>query len=363
MSGSNARPPEMRLPTRRLRALLVLLLVLAGASLPSSPSDGRVSAAPAVIRPWSTVKSWTYWLDRPDLAQIGASAFELAVIDYSSDRTVAGEFTAAQIDALRSGQCSRRVLAYISVGQAENYRFYWQPGWRTGNPSWIGDVDPDRPTDFSVELANPAWREIMERYLDRVIAQGFDGVYLDRIDSYADTPTGPQDMLALVRGMATYARARSPLGEDFGVFVQNEPHFSADLVPVLTGIGNEAAYFAPMDQVTTGSWRNASEAGLDVIRDGSRGHLVLTVDYASNPANVAEAYNRARGRGYVPYVTDEPLNGMRINAGFEPTCTPLVTPTPTATSTPLVTSTPFPTSTPNPGLKWKVYVPLVMRNA
>jgi cysteinyl-tRNA synthetase len=317
----------MHAPTRHLHALLVLLLVLAGASIPSIPPDGRVSAAPAVLRPWTDVHNWIIWLDRPDLAQIASSSFELAVIDYSSDRTPAGEFTAAQIDALRSGQCSRRVLAYIDIGLAENYRFYWQPGWRTGNPSWIGDPDPDRPTDFSIQFSNPAWRQIMERYLDRVIAQGFDGVYLDRLDSYADTPTGAQDMLDLVRAMAAYARARSPLGEDFGVFVQNEPHFAADLVAVLTGIGNEAAYFAPTDQATTDAWRAAMESGLDVIRQGSRGHLVLTVDFANTPANIAEAYNRARAKGYVPYATDE-VNKLRINAGFEPTCTALVTPTP-----------------------------------
>jgi cysteinyl-tRNA synthetase len=357
MSSSNARPPQMRAPTRHLHALLVVLLVFAGASIPSIPSDGRVLAAPAVPRPWTDVHNWTIVLDRPNLEQIAASSFELAVIDYSSDRSAAGEFTAAQIDALRSGQCSRRVLAYLNIGQAENYRFYWQPGWRTGNPSWIGEVDPDRPTDFSIEFSHPAWRQIMEQYLDKIIAQGFDGVFLDRIDSYTDSPNGGPEMLALVRGLATYARARSPLGEDFGVFVQNEPHFAADLVEVLTGIANEAAYFAPTDQITPPSWRAASEAGLDVIRQGSRAHLVLTVDYANRPANIAEAYNRARAKGYVPYATDFEVNRLRINAGFEPTCTMLVTPTPTASPTP------FPTPTPDPRLRHQVFLPLVLKGA
>src|SRR4051812_40947704 len=101
----------MRPPIRRLRALLVGLVALAGVSMPS-PSP----AAPAVIRPWTDVHNWTYWLEGSNLDQIGASAFELAVIDYSADRTAGGEFTAARIDALRSGQCSRRVLAYVSIG-------------------------------------------------------------------------------------------------------------------------------------------------------------------------------------------------------------------------------------------------------
>jgi cysteinyl-tRNA synthetase, unknown class len=312
----------MPLPTRRRRALLVGLLVLAGASMPSPSPDGVVSAAPAVIRRWADVHNWTYWLDKPNLSQIGASAFELAVIDYSFDRTAAGEFTAAQIDDLRSGQCSRRVLAYVSIGQAENYRFYWQPDWGTGNPSWIGEVDPDRPTHFAIDFANPAWRQIIESYLDRIIAQGFDGVYLDRIDSYTDTPTGGQDMLELVGGLATYARARSPLREDFGVFVQNEAQFATGLGAVLTGIGREATYFAPVDQPTSSAERNAAQSALDVIRQGSRGHLVLTVDFASQPGTVAEAYRLPREKGYVPYVTDIAFDRMQINPGFEPTCSP-----------------------------------------
>ena len=35
------------------------------------------------------------------------------------------------------------ILAYVDVGQAEDWRWYWQKGWKPGRPDWIVTVDPD----------------------------------------------------------------------------------------------------------------------------------------------------------------------------------------------------------------------------
>ena len=60
-----------------------------------------------------------------DLAAIGRTKFDLVVIDYSSDGTAAGRFSAAQIAGLQNGG-AKRVLADLTIGEAEDYRFYWQ---------------------------------------------------------------------------------------------------------------------------------------------------------------------------------------------------------------------------------------------
>jgi LacI family transcriptional regulator len=46
--------------------------------------------------------------------------------------------------------------------------------------------------------------------------------------------------------------------------------------------------------------------------------LVLTVGCTARPEQIADAYERARARGYVPYVSDRSLGWVRINPGFEP---------------------------------------------
>ena len=175
-------------------------------------------------RPWRQVANWVYWLDAPDLTAIGNTAYNLAVIDYSRDGGPQGEFTFAEIQRLRqSSVCKRRVLAYLSIGQAEDYRWYWQSGWEPGDPDWIVQVDPDWPGNYYVKFWDPAWQNILYAYLDRILAAGFDGVYLDRPDA-VDQPYAQgheQDMINLVIAIARYGRARSPLREDWGVFPQN----------------------------------------------------------------------------------------------------------------------------------------------
>jgi cysteinyl-tRNA synthetase len=311
---------------RRGLTALVGGLALVGVCLATREGAG---ATPASARPWADVHNWVYWLDRPALDQIAGSEFELAVIDYSADGSADGELTAAQVEGLRAGHCPRRVLAYLSVGQAEDYRYYWQPGWRPGAPDWLGAEDPDWPGNYFVAYWSPAWQQLVLRYLDRIVDQGFDGVYLDRVDAYAEpyAQGHEQDMVDFVGAIGQYARARSPLGDDFGVVVQNAEQLAAghpEYVAGLTGVAREEVYVAATDRPTTGGERGVTEAALDLIRQGSRAHLVLTVDYARSPALVDDAYRSSRAKGYRPYVTDVDLDRLRVDPGFEPSCAPLV---------------------------------------
>ncbi len=324
--------------TRRILGWLVsgallLALVVGGVaylrpSMLRSPGAPTASGATAGRRPWTAIHNWVYWIDNPNLAQIGSSAYELAVIDYSADGSGGAAFTAAQIARLRASGCHRRVVAYFSIGEAESYRWYWQSTWRPGaanTPSWLADEDPDWPGNYWVRYWDPGWQAILFQYLDRILAAGFDGVYLDRIDAYAEPyATGHEnDMLRLVSALASYARARSPLGQDFGVIAQNAEELGPDhpdYVRTLTGIGREEVYVQATDAPTTPDEMTAAEADLQTFRQSTRGHLVLTVDYATQPNLIRMAYTRSRAEGFVPYVTDVALDTMRVNPGFAPTC-------------------------------------------
>jgi len=101
-------------------------------------------------------------------------------------------YTAAEIAGLRTkaGGGTRLVLCYVSIGEAEDYRYYWQPGWSPGNPSWLEEENPDWPGNYGVRYWDPAWQAVIfggdDSYLGRVLAAGFDGAYLDRIDAFED---------------------------------------------------------------------------------------------------------------------------------------------------------------------------------
>lgn len=275
----------------------------------------------------SQVNDWVYQLVDADLAELGASAFDLVVTDYSSDGTADGEWTKAEIDGLRDpgGDQPKIVLAYLSIGEAEDYRWYWRPDWGPGNPDWLGNENPDWPGNYLVRFWDPQWQAIVYAYLDRILAQGFDGVYLDKLDSCWDLederPTAPAEMVAFVKAIADYGKSSNP---GFVCIVQNAAAL-ADEFPEhpanVDGIGQEELYFYATDDPRPepsgdDEGRVELEGYLDLFRDA--GGIVLTVDYCDESANIDYAYQRSSGRGYVPYCTTVDLDELRVNPGHEP---------------------------------------------
>ncbi len=100
------------------------------------------------------------------------------------------EYSAAQMEQLRqkANGGKRLLICYMSIGEAEDYRYYWQPGWKPGNPSFIEKEDPYWPGNYYVRYWDPGWQEIIcgekDSYLQKIVAAGFDGVYLDIIDAF-----------------------------------------------------------------------------------------------------------------------------------------------------------------------------------
>src|SRR6185369_8914916 len=149
---------------------------------------------------------------------------------------------------------AKRVLAYMSVGEAEAYRWHWQADWKISPPAWLGPVNPDWAGNYKVKYWDPAWRRIVFDYLDKTIDAGFDGVYLDVVDAYyfwgpegesgLKRATSEQEMVDFVKAIAHYARVTR--GEkDFAVFVQNAAELAAhaDYLDAVTGIGQEDLFY------------------------------------------------------------------------------------------------------------------------
>lgn len=202
-------------------------------------------------------RSFLYQLQNLDVAQAAASPYDLIVTDYSLDGSAAAKLSHSDVATLRAGG-AHTVLAYLSIGEAENYRYYWQPSWHPGSPSWLGPANPGFPDNFKVRYWDPNWQAVIfgtpgasGSYLDQIIAQGFDGVYLDVVDAFEfwgpdgnnERPTAAQDMVNFVEALAVYARQQVP---GFLVFPQNGSQLSVvdpTYVPAVDGIGAEDTWF------------------------------------------------------------------------------------------------------------------------
>ena len=122
------------------------------------------------------------------LDAIRATNYDIVLIDLFFNDGVA--LTAGEIGSLKtkSGGGSRPVICYMSIGEAESYRYYWQSGWRPGNPEWLSRRNPNWAGNYKVRYWDPEWQSIIfgndSSYLKKIIDAGFDGVYLDIIDAF-----------------------------------------------------------------------------------------------------------------------------------------------------------------------------------
>jgi len=83
---------------------------------------------------------------------------------------------------------NRLVIAYMSIGEAESYRYYWKTEWETNLPVWLAEENPYWPGNYKVRYWDEAWQDIIygnnDAYLKKILDMGFDGVYLDIIDAF-----------------------------------------------------------------------------------------------------------------------------------------------------------------------------------
>lgn len=282
-----------------------------------------VGCKPAAHEPdWLAVQDFVYQLQHAQPDRIGSTGFDLAVVSISA---TGGSSTA--VGTLKGPDGDKIVLCYMSIGQAENYRYYWQPVWASDMPPWLDQTDDEWSGDYWVHYWEPEWQKIIfgspESYLDKIIALGFDGVYLDRVDAYwyyqdQGRETAAQEMVDFIMDFTAYAREKTP---GFGVFPQNAEELGLmfpEYLDAMTGIGVEDLYYGypRVHEPSPADWTLERETILD--QWVAAGKLVLTIDYTGRPEQIADAYARALSHGYVPYVTDRSLGRLRINPGFEP---------------------------------------------
>lgn len=274
------------------------------------------------------VGNFTYWLAGPDPALIAASGFDLAVVDYSADGGPGQAFTRDDVALMqrRPDGGRRIVLSYLSIGEAEDYRFYWRPEWSAKPPAWLEAENPDWPGNYKVRFWMADWQRLIfgrpDSYLDRIVAAGFDGVYLDIVDAYwyfqeKGRGSAAAEMIAFVQRLAAHARARHP---GFLIVPQNAEDLLVDpgYRATIDAQGKEDVFYGwEGDDVANGADSIAwMQKHLKLARDA--GKPVLLIEYPSRPELVRDVYARGRAAGYIPYVPERGLDRMVINRDLDP---------------------------------------------
>jgi len=139
-----------------------------------------------------SAKNFLYFIDPSGysskttfLNDLKATNFDVLILDFSFNDD-ASPLTAADVQSLKTkaNGGKRIVLAYMSIGQAEDYRWYWNSSWLTSPPAWLlTSEDPDWEGDYPVRYWMSDWKSIIygsnSSYTQKLLNAGFDGAYLD----------------------------------------------------------------------------------------------------------------------------------------------------------------------------------------
>ena len=316
---------------------------MAKARKPKSAAAAAPVAAPANAAPaasdlmreatgtglFSAIKTWGYQLQKVSMKDVAASAFDLMVIDYSKDGSDAQAFTPGDIQRMKAKPdgSRRQVIAYMSIGEAESYRYYWDPAWTDRKPTWLLDENPDWKENFSVCYWDPGWQGQFcgnpTAYLDKIIAAGFDGVYLDKCDVFEDLQNRNKkvadsrsdlegDMVNFVTRLSQYAKVRKPT---FAIIMQNaEVLLEHDnLRQAIDAVAKESLLYGepgpekpnPKDEVTF------ARSLLDLAR--SDGRTVFVVEYLNDADKMREATATLDSFGYLSTISPKNRKLDRLN--------------------------------------------------
>lgn len=137
----------------------------------------------------SDVKNFLYLINpefstkQQFIEAVQATNYDLVLVDLYFNEE---ELTVADIESLKTkaNGGSRLVICYMSIGEAEDYRYYWNGL----DKNLICRENPDWKGNFAVKYWEADWKSVIygneQSYLKKILDAGFNGVYLDIIEAY-----------------------------------------------------------------------------------------------------------------------------------------------------------------------------------
>ncbi len=285
-----------------------------------------------------SVRNWAYQLQNVNLYEVSQSDFELVVIDYSEDGSEEGRYSSEEIQLIKASGIVP--IAYISIGEAENYRFYWQEDWNSNPPDWLGKENPNWKGNYGVKYWRDEWKSIIFSYLDKIMEQGFSGVYLDRVDAFEywsnkensesmvlSEEDAAKIMIQFIKEIAEYCRNKT-VGEFYIIPQNGEKLLEYDdgsLLRTISAWAAEDLFYDGTEPIST-----------DILQERTKylgmvsvaGKPVFSVDYVDdgsgysgdNRKRIEDYREKALNSGYIPYAAryDRELDELNIIKGVQP---------------------------------------------
>lgn len=297
----------------------------------------------------SNVQSWMFQLQELDedgaVEALAATAYDMFIIEAGQNFSDWSYNTPQIIDQLKAKPdgSPRVLIAYVDIGQAEDYRAYWQDDWvaptktSRGYPSFLITIDPDGWSgNFPVAYWEEDWQSLWlgsNGIIADLARYGFDGVLLDWVEAYDDDlvrkaakEAGVSPELSMIAFIEKLGEAGKAIAPSFLVVAQNAIYL-IDTDPdrytnSIDALAVEDTWFhgwgdSDWDDPDGGDQQyrhddeystNARLAQIALYQNA--GLPVFSVDYALDKNNVSKVYSEASNHGFVSLVTRVALSKL-----------------------------------------------------
>ena len=345
--------------------LPMLLLIACGGGddendeVQGSPDDnGEIQGSPfddvdktSTVLNGIEIFNWMYqiqWLDeKATIDELDDTLYDMLVVEPGHNFKTDVYDTNYLVSSLKQkpNGDERIVLAYIDIGQAEDYRTYWEDNWKAptttgpGTPNFIVTNDPDGwEGNYPVAYWDTRWQNIWlgtDGLIEQIANYGFDGVYLDWVEAYDDDivreaaaiqgKNAESEMMSFIEGIRILGKSINP---EFLVVPQNAPYLldsnPSRYISIIDALATEDTWFygegdVPWESQNAGDLiggeRHAGDYSTSNRIAQSKKHLdlgipVFSVDYCVSEANAEQTYINAYENGFIPLVTRVSLTNI-----------------------------------------------------
>jgi len=281
-----------------LRFLLVILLLVS--ALASCGAPGTSSGA------LSQAEEWFIWLDYDEEdppEPVDWGRWDMAILDPDHHPVI----------EIPGGMKKTVLIAYISIGEAESYRSYWE---KIKGAPWIAGPNPNWKDNYYVDVRHADWKDlVLDRVIPEILQKGFDGLFLDTLDTagylegvYPQSyPGARQAMTALVSDIRkAYPEALLISNNGFELL--------PELAPFLDGMLAEDIH--GQADFERGGYRKVSpqdrQSKVAVLKPLMKryGLAVFNIDYADGAdRRLFRRFQRqSRALGFKPYIAEKDLD-------------------------------------------------------
>lgn len=250
----------------------------------------------------SKVHSWAIVLNPENESSLkSADQMDLIILDpdYSYQIDLKGKDTIS--------------IAYVSVGEAESYRTYWES---IKDKPWVLMENPNWKENYLVDMRAEEWQDVLlNQVIPDIVEKGHQGLFLDTIDTasslFADDPELYPKMLEAPKSIIQKIRKKYPkllLIPNNGLDLFDSFATNVDAIFV------EDVYSMP--NFETGGYEAIAKSETDLkikkIKNLQKKYQrpVFVVDYVSesDQGAVMQLSAKIKKNGFKPYIAEKELS-------------------------------------------------------